>query len=250
MIKDPAIYLIDKRNQSQLLTRRLTKQSSRMGVIFSILFNGTIAVIALIVVLSATLIWRDLIDFELLLTGEKTSGSVSAIKSDVDGENEVLRDFPLTFDQVTVVYRMRNRPVEATLNVPDFVTLEYVVGQSVDVYFDPDNPRHAKPMFVSAPLLILTGVSSVFFLITFWNVIRALRRGRTGGVVVLGEVLNSANTFNTGGNQQSEIWYKFQSPRSEQDVFGDHIGKQLANLPSPGMRVAVMYYSDRKHKLL
>lgn len=250
MNKNPSIYLLDKKNQILLTTRIVKPKSSRAGVIFSILFNGVISVIALIGVLGITLVWRDLIDFELLLTGEKTTAYITLVTSDVDGEIEFLSDIPLTFDAVTVSYTLRNRPVQATINVPDFVTLEYVVGDSVDVYYDPDNPRHAKPMFISTSLLILTGISSVFFVVTFWNVIRALRRGGNKGVVVIGEVLNSTNTFNTSGNQQSEIWYKFQSPRSEQDVFGDHVGKQLANLPSPGMRVAVMYYSDRNHKLL
>lgn len=250
MTNQPQIFLLEGKNRALLMSRRVVQNASRIGTVFTIVFNGAIAVAALVGVLITTLVWREIVDFDLLLNGEQLEGQIISLEDGVPAENDVLRDLEITYTTVTVGFTLRGRPVEVSRDVPDMIASDFAIGNTVEIFYDPANARNAMPLLLSPILLIITVVSWLFFIFPFLRVIRALRRTGNQGVVVLGEVLNSTHTFNSRGNQQSEIWYKFLSPRTEQDVFGDHIGKQMQQLPAPGTQVAVMYYSDRNHKLL
>ncbi|PJF23009.1 MAG: hypothetical protein CUN56_03050 [Phototrophicales bacterium] len=249
-MKESRLFLLNKKNQHLLKIQKTVQNVPRAGNIFAIIFNAIVAILALIVILVTTLIWREILDFNLLLNGQQTRGQVIALTPNAPINNEFLQDIELTFTTVQVSFIERNRPIEATSSIPDFIAETLTIGKSVDIFYDPENPRHAIPIIISPPLLIITGIAWLFFIFPFLNIIRILRRGANYGIVITGEVLNSANTFGTKGNPQTEIWYKFMSPRSRQDIFGDYIGKQLPQLPAPGTPVAVMYYNDRKHKLL
>lgn len=242
--------LIDEANWQYINGERPRPVDANIGcgIVFALMF----LVLGLVCLGIGVLIFSEDVDLDLYLNGSRTTGTVTAKSLEFDAPSDVQFTASRTL-RLEFTFAVDNEPNQVTQfvredNMPGD---RFQPGTEITVAYDAENPRDAV-IFYAPPIVLLAVVfglpTTLLAVLAVLMAVRNANRYKRAQVLV-GEVTESDYSPVYLGYHIT-VHYTFHSPHSMTTVKGKYRGGSSSPAPKAGAHVAVVYWSDKRNRII